>query len=292
MTPDLTQLRQHTIENILARQDAHFRWGYDEKQARQRPDMLYYAPNFRSTLWTLVLLADLQAPVGDERIQAALRLVSDHFYDPTHGIARLPGMSHFPIPCLNGNLLYLQNYFGPTHPAFIETSLAFFSTYQRFDDGDFRTPAVYPYCSNSSCYGAHSCYWGVIKLLKGLSFLPHSARSADVQSLIANCIEFILRHEVCFRSHQPDRLLHPDLGLLTFPHFYKSDYLEILWLLTREGVRDPRMQRALDMLRTRQTLEGDWPLEKTQNTIVPIGQLQQANGFISERAREVLAGLP
>src|SRR5512143_317979 len=111
MDTEIKELRTRTIEKILALQDAEFRWGFDEQQARPRPQLLYYSPNFTSTLWTLVLLADLQAPVDLPQIQPAIRLVTQRFYDSEHGIFRLPGMSHFPIPCLNGNMLYLHQYF-------------------------------------------------------------------------------------------------------------------------------------------------------------------------------------
>jgi hypothetical protein len=33
---------------------------------------------------------------------------------------------------------------------------------------------------------------------------------------------------------------------------------------------------------------GTWELEKTMNTIVPIGQKDSANAFVTQRAREVL----
>ena len=128
----------------------------------------------------------------------------------------------------------------------LERTVDFFWEYQRFDDGDFKTPRDFPYFANKSCYGKHTCYWGVTRLLKGISFIPRSERSARAQQLIERCIEFVLQHEVCFGSRHTERLLHRDIGMLTFPNFYKSDLLEILWLLQREGVRDRRMQRALE----------------------------------------------
>lgn len=288
MTTDIAELRRHTVEEILARQDDSFRWGHDEKQARLRPEYLYYSPNFRATLWTLVLLADLQAPVGLPQIQASLRLITDHFHAPEHEIFRLPGMSHFPIPCLNGNMIYLHHYFGTSQPELLDKTIAFFAEHQRFDDGAFITPPTYPYGLNTSCYGRHTCYWGVIKLLKGISFIPKPKRTSAAQQLIENCIEFILHHQVCFRSHVEDKFLARDIDKLTFPNFYKSDFLEISWLLAREGVHDRRMSRALDLLHSRMNKDGAWDLEKSANIIVSVGQLGYANPFITERAAGVL----
>jgi len=285
---NISKLREKTISAILAKQDDSFRWGYNEKQAGERPEYLYYSPNFKSTLWTLVFLADLKAPLDLPQINASLQLIAAHFYDPESGIYRLPNMSHFPIPCLNGNMLYLHNYFETSHPEALQKIIAFFAHFQRFDDGDYETPKSYPYCSNTSCYGAHSCYWGVIKLLKGISFLPKNHRTIESQNLVENCIEFILQHEVCFSSHKKDRFLRDEISRLTFPNFYKSDFLEILWLLKREAVHDPRMARSLTFLRSAMKDNGTWELEKTMNTIVFIGQKWHTNVFITERATEVL----
>ena len=289
MEAEITELRKQTIEAILAEQDDSFRWGFDEKQARERPEYVYYAPNFRSTLWTLLLLADLRAPSDLPQAKASLRLISEHFYAPEHGVFRLPGMSHFPIPCLNGNMIHLHQYFEMPDPERVEKTIDFFAATQRFDDGDFKTPKSYPYCANTSCYGKHTCYRGVTKLLKGISFIPKSQRSRAAQQMIANCIEFVLLHEVCFSSHKKDKFLHGDIDKLTFPNFYKSDFLEILWLLAREDVHDERMDRALRLLRSKQKDDGTWQLEKAQNIIGSTGQAGCANAFITERANEVLA---
>ena len=288
MDAEITELRKHTIEKILAKQDEAFRWGYDEKKARERPEYVHYSPNFRSTLWTLVLLADIQAPVDIPQIKPSIQLITERFYAPEHQIFRLPGMSHFPIPCLNGNMIYLHHYFETAQPETLDKTIAFFAATQRSDDGDFKTPKTYPYCSNRSCYGKHTCYWGVTKLLKGISFIPKPQRTKEAGQLIENCIDFVLHHEVCFSSHHRDRLLHKDIGKLTFPNFYKSDFLEILWLLAREGVHDRRMSRALALLRSKMQAGGLWELEKSTNIIVSTGQKERANAFITERASEVL----
>jgi hypothetical protein len=288
MDTEITELRKQIIEKILVHQDDSFRWGFDEKQARERPEYLYYSPNFKSTLWTLILLADIKAPVDLPQVKPSIRLVTERFYDPEHRIFRLPGMSHFPIPCLNGNMIHLQHYFETSHSELLDETIGFFATNQRFDDGDFKTPKSYPYCANNSCYGKHTCYWGVTKLFKGISFIPKIQRTKAAQQLIENCIDFVLRHEVCFRSHQRDKFLHHDIGKLTFPNFYKSDFLEILWLLAREEVHDRKMSRSLDLLRSRMKDGGFWELEKSMNIIVSTGQKDCANAFITERATEVL----
>jgi hypothetical protein len=38
----INDIRKHTIASILAKQDASFRWGFNQKQARERLEDLYY----------------------------------------------------------------------------------------------------------------------------------------------------------------------------------------------------------------------------------------------------------
>jgi hypothetical protein len=288
MDTEIIDIRKHTLEKILAKQDDSFRWGFDEKQVRERPEYLYYSPNFKSTLWTLILLADIKAPVNIPQIKPSIRLITERFYDPEHGIFSLPDKTRFPIPCLNGNMIYLQNYFGTSHSETLDKTIGFFTAYQRFDDGNFKTPKTHPYCSNIFCYGKHTCYWGVTKLLKGISFIPKIQRTKEAQQLIEKCIGFVLHHEVCFSSHYTNKFLHRDIDKLTFPNFYKSDFLEILWLLAREEVYDRKMSRSLELLRSRMKDGGFWELEKPMNTIESIGEKDRANAFITERATQVL----
>lgn len=285
---EVTALREQLVKRILAKQDEHFRWGFDEKLAQERPEYLHYWPKYKSTLWTLLLLADIQAPVDIHQLEPSIQLITDRFYEPEQGVFRLPD-DHSPIPCLNGNMIYLHYYFETSFLNKLQEMINFFDTYQRFDDGDFKTPASYPYLSNTSCYGKHTCYWGVGKLLKGLSFIPKEKRTKHATHLLENCIEFVLLHEVCFSSHDRDRFLHRDIDKLTFPSI-RSDYLELLWLLAREEVQDQRVRRAVALLRSKMKVDESWELEKRINNLTTsVGQKGRANAFITARALEVLA---
>ena len=285
---EITELRKRLVKKILAKQDEHFRWSFDEKLAQERPEYLHYWPKYKSTLWALLLLADIQAPVDIPQIEPSIQLITERFYKPEQGVFRLLDDSHSPIPCLNGNIIYLHYYFETSFSNKLEETINFFDTYQRFDDGDFKTPESYPYLSNTSCYGKHTCYQGVCKLLKGISFIPKEKRANRTTHLLENCIEFVLLHEVCFSSHNKDRFLHRDIDKLTFPSI-RSDYLELLWLLAREGVQDKRTMRAVELLRSKMKADGGWELEKAiSNLTASVGQKDRPNAFITTRAREVL----
>ena len=76
---------------------------------------------------------------------------------------------------------------------------------------------------------------------------------------------------------------------LTFPNMYKSDFLEILWLLKREKVQSKKIKSAIELLKGKKLLDGNWNLErKIHNMIISIGDVDKPNQFISKRATEVL----
>ncbi len=185
----------HTIKSITSKivelQDDNGSWNVLKKGDKYYPECNYYVPNYKSTLWTLILLADIQCNPENDNFKKPLNIISNHFFDKKSYIYTI-GKSHFPIPCLNGNMLYLHFYFKLGNEAVTTGIIDFFTEYQRFDDGDYKTPSAFPYCSNRSCYGKHSCYWGIIKLFKGLSFIPENKRSENTKILINKCIDFIL----------------------------------------------------------------------------------------------------
>ncbi|KNY26937.1 hypothetical protein [Pseudobacteroides cellulosolvens] len=284
----LEKISKIITSKILELQDENECWNVLGEGDRYFPALNYYVPNYKSTLWTLILLADINTDIKNKSFLKPLKIISDHFFDKQIGIFTI-GKSHFPIPCLNGNMLYLYSYFEYGKEDVIDKVVDFFSQYQRFDDGDFVTPSSFPYCFNRSCYGKHTCYWGVVKLLKGLSFIRTDKRSDEVQGLISKCIDFILLHEVCFSSHNKSEYIHTNIKHLTFPNMYQGDFLEILWLLKREQVKSVHIQRALNLLKNKMGSDLTWKIERqVKDLIIPIGKKSYGNEFVTNRAREVL----
>lgn len=282
------EIEESITAKIVELQDENGCWNVLNESDKHFPAFNYYVPNFKSTLWTLILLADIQTNFQNNSLIKSLSIISNHFLDKQVNIYSL-GKSHFPIPCLNGNMLYLHSYFHFENQLIVPNIIDFFAEYQRFDDGDFKTPSSFPYCSNRSCYGKHTCYWGVIKLLKGLSFIPINKRSNNAKQLIKDCIDFILLHEVCFSSHDNYNYLHTNIKYLTFPNMYQADYLEILWLLKREQVKSIYVNRAIDLLKSKMRPNSTWKIERPmKNLIIPIGNQNYGNELITRRAKEVI----
>lgn len=275
------------INKLFELQNPNGCWSVIPETHKYYPDYLHYVPNFKAGLWVLILLSDLKCDPDESRIKEPLRIIQEHFYDSKEQIYSLKS-DHFPIPCLNGNLIYLDSYFNGTVCDNSSRVIEFFNKNQRFDDGEYEGEKN-QYCTNKSCYSRHTCYWGVVKLLKGLSFIPEGKRNSSVRELLGKCIDFVLLHKVCYSSHNADKIMIKGIDKLTFPNMYKSDFLEILWLLKREKVHSAAVKQAVDLLKSKKQLGGEWYLERKINNIVAsVGAVNQPNPYITERAEEVL----
>jgi len=279
---------ERRIQRIFDLQSEDGCWKTLTPKDKYYPDYMHYVPTFKATLWVLIQLAEMGCPPCENRIEKPFKIIKDHFFDPALGIYLLKESSHIPLPCLNGNMIYLDAYFHGTLSGESRSAINFFIQNQRFDDGKYETPKN-SFCSNKSCYGKHSCYWGVVKLLKGISFIPVSERNESIEALKRQCIDFILLHRVCYRSSDPEKLMIQKIDHLTFPHMYKGDFLEILWLLKREKIQSQALTPALNLLKSKETPDGSWLLERSVNNLISsIGAKGKANPYITRRAREVL----
>ena len=76
---------------------------------------------------------------------------------------------------------------------------------------------------------------------------------------------------------------------LIFPDIFRTNLLGILWLLMREGVYDKRMEKALNLLKSKQNKDGSWNLDKpVPDLIITLGKKNKPNPFITQRAEEVV----
>lgn len=277
---------QKIINRIFETQDENGFWNILPESDKYYPDYLHYMPKYKATLWTLILLADLGHNRYDSKVKKALKEIQKQFFDTNYGIYALK-KSHFPIPCLNGNMIYLDCYFNVSPSNKSLKALEFFYKHQRFDDGSY-VGEKNEFCTNTSCYGKHTCYWGITKLLKGISFIPKQTRTVEINDLLDRCIQFVLLHKVCFSSHKESKFMIKHIDKLTFPN-YKSDFLEILWLLKRENVKSDNLRLAIDLLKSKQLSCGNWNLErKVNNMATNVGNINQPNQFVTRRAKEVL----
>jgi len=256
-------MKTGVIPKILVRQFPKGHW--------ERAEDFYIRTKYRGTVWTFIILAELMADPEDQRIQKACKFILDWSQDRKSGgfsyRGSLSGGGYHSgvIPCLTGNMTWGLIRFGHLDDPRVRQAIDWITTYQRFDDGSAKVPKGWPYDKLEQCWGKHTCFLGVVKGLKALAEIPPWRRTRNVKIFIQNAAEFLLKHHVFKESHNPDRVAKPKWAKLWFPWMWDTDVLEMLLILTGLGIRDKRMQDAVDLVLSKQKEQGKWPLEDTYN---------------------------
>jgi hypothetical protein len=293
--PDVRRARaaimtRGVVPGILSQQHPDGYW--------DRPDRFYHA-KYRGSVWQLIVLAEHGADPADPRIRQAGEFMLDRAQDRSTGGFSLHeavrtggGRAREVIPCLTGNMVWALLRLGFADDARVQLGIGWLAKYLRFDDGDSKPPADFPYNHWEMCYGRHSCFMGVVKGLKALAEVPPAKRSAAVKRCINDGVEFLLRHHVFKRSHDLGKVSKPGWRRFGFPRMWGTDVLDILLVLTRLGVSDPRMTEALDLVASKQCPDGRWLLEDTFNGrfLVPIESRGRPSKWVTLNALTVLRG--
>ncbi len=281
-------MTEGTVPLILAAQREDGHWCERER---------FYTAKYTGTVWQLIILAELGADGGDERVSRACEAILRDSQDAESGgfsinRAKAGGGRHGSvIPCLTGNLVFSLIKLGYLDDARVRRAIDWITTYQRFDDADGDAPTGWPYDSWEMCWGRHTCHTGAIKAIKALAEIPPERRSPEVRQTLADGVEFLLKHHVHRRSHDLARDSKPGWRRFGFPLMYQTDVLEILGILTKLSVRDERMDEALALVAAKQDAQGRWELASTFNGrfVVDIEAKGQPSRWITLRALDVLA---
>jgi hypothetical protein len=276
------------VPRILAAQGDDGHW--------EGPDHFYTA-KYRGTVWQLVILAELGADGGDERIRRACEAILRDAQDAESGGFSVNrgkkaggGLHSSVIPCLTGNLVWSLIRLGMLDDPRVQAGIDWLAKYMRFDDGDGEAPTGWPYDRFEMCWGHHTCHMGVVKALKALAETPPEKRSPEARRTLRDGTEHLLRHHIHRRSHDLKRDSRPGWRRLGFPLMYQTDVLEILGILTKLDVRDERMDEALALVAAKRDAEGRWKLESTFNGrfVVDIEAKGKPSRWITLRALQVL----
>jgi hypothetical protein len=260
-----------------------------------------YLPKYRSTVWSVIMLAQLGASIGeDERVGRACAYVLDHALTPG-GQFSASGSPSGTADCLQGNLCW----------ALVELGCADSRLDAAFDwlarsitgEGiapvtDREAPRRYyaGKCGPTFACGSNNklpCAWGGVKVMLALSRWPAERRTPAMQRAIAHGVDFLLGADPA-RAEYPNGWADKPSGnwwKFGFPVFYVTDLLQNVEVLVALGYgRDPRLSNAIDLIREKQDPAGLWPLEYdyTGKTWVDFGAKKQANPWVTIRALRVL----
>jgi hypothetical protein len=279
------------VPAILAAQDDDGHWAGADR----------FYTKYTGTAWQLIILAELGADGGDERLRRGCEAILRDAQDLESGGFAYKrakktggGLHSSVIPCLTGNLVWSLVRLGMLDDPRVQAGIDWLTTYARFDDGDGDAPTGWPYDVYEMCWGRHTCHMGVVKALKALAEIPPERRSAEVQRTLEEGSEFMLRHHIHKRSHDVTRVSKPGWKRFGFLLMYQTDVLEILGILARLGCRDERAREALELVTSKQDAKGRWRLEDTFNGrfVVDIESKGQPSRWITLRALRVLKDGP
>ena len=201
-----------------------------------------------STLPTLQLLRDLGVDPQDDRVRRAVAGVRDHCRWEHAG---QPFFSGEVEPCINGRTVLLGTYFDQDMAALVERLLG-----EQLEDGGWNCDT-----ENGS---VRSSFATTINVLEGL--LAHErATGGSARSIAARRRgeEYLLERKL-FRRKSTGEVVDPAWLQFSFPIRWHYDVLRALEYFRSVGdAPDPRMNEAIELLRSKQQPDGRWLLENT-----------------------------
>lgn len=263
-----------------------------------------YGPKYKSTVWSLILLAQLGADIReDERIRTACNYFLDQALTPGGQIA-YNGEPSGTIDCLQGNMCWALQTLGCEDPR-IQSAYEWMARSVTGDgiapNTDRKAPVrYYAYkCAPNFACGANNkmpCAWGGAKVMLAFAALPKQNRTPMVDKAIQAGLDFFLSIDLA-KAEFPNGLNdHPSRNWwkFGFPVFYVTDLLQVVEALASLGVgEDPRLEGVKQLILDKQDSQGRWPLEYdyTGKTWRSYGKLNEPNKWVTLRVLRVLKAL-
>jgi len=201
-----------------------------------------------STLPTLQLLYDFGIDPRTERVRQAVAQVRDHCRWEHAG---QPFFSGEVEPCINGRTVTLGTYFDQDVDGVVARLVG-----EQLEDGGWN-------CETERG-SVRSSFASTINVLEGL--LAHErATGGSAESMAARRRgeEYLLERKL-FRRKSTGEVVDPAWLQFSFPTRWNYDVLRGLeYFRSVGGVPDPRVDEAIDLLRSKQQPDGSWLLENT-----------------------------
>ena len=307
---DLLDKPYNDPELVSARKDAHTKGPIAAILDKMQPEGYWakpgpgYTTKYRSTDWSLIMLAQLGALVNeDERIKLACTYLLNKALAPG-GQFSVYGTPSSTIDCLQGNLCWALLEMGYDDP---RLELAF-EWMARTVTGEGMAPRndkeaerrYYAYkCGPLFACGpnyAQPCAWGATKVMLAFGKLPEAQRTPLIKNAIQDGVDFFFSIDPV-KADWPTRLGDKpsrNWWKFGFPVFYITDLLQVVEALVALGYgTDPHLANAIELIRKKQDEQGKWLLEYdyTGKTWVNFGEKKIPNKWVTLRALRVLKRL-
>jgi hypothetical protein len=307
---DLLDLPQDDPELAAARRTAHTKGpiatilGKMNKAGYWSEPGAGYNPKYRSTVWSIIMLAQLGAsPTDDKRIPQACAYLLDNAI-ASGGQLTTNGVPSGTADCLQGNLCWALVELGVDDPRLDKAFewMARSVTGEGVAPGIDKKAAVRYYagkCGPNFACGSNNklpCAWGAVKVMLAFSRWPKKRVSPVIKRAIQHGVQFLFSTDPALAGYPTGWTDKPSQNWwkFGFPVFYVTDLLQNVEALVRLGYgSDPRLAKALTVIREKQDEQGRWPLEYdyTGKTWVDFGPKKQPNKWVTLRALRVLKRL-
>ncbi len=260
-----------------------------------------YLPKYRSTVWSLILLAQLGASAAlDERITTACNYYLNQAFceQGQLGTSASPSST---ADCLQGNMLSALLDLGFYDPRMDQA----FDWMARSVTGEGvgalgdKKAALRYYagkCGPNFACGANNkqpCAWGASKVMLAFGKLPKAKRNPLIERAIQQGADFLLGVDPATADY-PNGWAEKPSGnwwKFGFPVFYVTDLLQVVEALIRTGYgQDARLANVLRLIDEKQDAHGRWMLEYDYSgkTWLDFGEKKQPNAWVTYRAAWVL----
>jgi hypothetical protein len=288
--------KEGPIAAVLSKMDASGYW------VKPGPG---YTPKYRSTVWAIILLAQLGASIEeDKRISIACAYLASHALI-AGGQFTLTGAPSGTADCLQGNLCWALLKLG-YDASFLRKAIEWMGrsvTGEGIAPMTDRAASVRYYagkCGPTFACGANNklpCAWGGVKVMMAFGELPKSMRIPVVTRAVKRGSDFLLSVDPASARYPAGYSAKPNSSWwkFGFPVFYITDLLQIVEALIAVGFgRDPRLAGALALIRSKQDDAARWPLEYdyTGKTWADFGPKKAPNKWVTLRAVRTLRNIP
>jgi hypothetical protein len=266
----------------------------------EKPGAGYY-PKYTATVWSLILLAQLDAsPAIDKRVATASSYILENGLIKD-GHFTVNGLPSGTADCLQGNACASLLDLGCDDPRLDKA----FEWMARSVTGegvatmtDKNAPLRYyaGKCGPNFACGSNNklpCAWGGTKVMLAFSKLPKEKRTPMIDRAIKAGVDFFFSKDPAKADYPSGYSAKPsgNWWKFGFPVFYVTDILQIAEALCGLGYGgDPRLADTLKLIEEKQDKQGRWLLEYdyTGKTWVDFGPKKQPNKWVTLRALRVL----